>query len=347
MLALGTTPALAQTAQPSATPAPAPADPIVLQSPIAPPATTAPTTPTPAPRVTQPVAQPTAQPTIVLDVPEVDEPVAAPVRTQARTQAPAPVDAAPEEEPVREARSAPAAAAAPAPSASTAAPSSSSDTPVASNDGAALPVASEAAPIALPESAPVDPSLTEQQAVQPDWAAIISLALLGVIPIGLAFLAFAWFRRRSRRLTALEAHVAEPVDPALLEPAPVEPAAVNPEPVIRRDPVVTQPAAPVAHEPVRAHPLDGYRGLPNKGAAVSLPSELPESAEEREALLKRMVAAEPDRANPFRSGKARAKRARLILQSLGRSFENVKPRFDLSQYTQNWPALARGRTAYA
>src|SRR5690606_7766461 len=44
--------------------------------------------------------------------------------------------------------------------------------------------------------------------------------------------------------------------------------------------------------------------LPSNGAAVSLPARVPEDFEERDALLKRMAAARPDRANPFRHYKS-------------------------------------------
>ena len=81
--------------------------------------------------------------------------------------------------------------------------------------------------------------------------------------------------------------------------------------------------------------------MPADGAAVVLPERVPEAFAERDALIKRMVAAKPDRANPFRSRKARLRRARLILQSLGRKFAGREPRIDFSQYANNWPAQAR------
>jgi hypothetical protein len=56
-----------------------------------------------------------------------------------------------------------------------------------------------------------------------------------------------------------------------------------------------------------------------------------------------MIDAPPDRANPFTDRRARLRRARLILQSLGRTFENAKPWIDLSDYPENWPALAHRR----
>lgn len=68
---------------------------------------------------------------------------------------------------------------------------------------------------------------------------------------------------------------------------------VAPEPVVQRQPEPRpEPAAP----------------------RVALPTgEIPTGAE-REELLRRMVAAPPDEANPFTSPRARRKRACLILQ---------------------------------
>jgi hypothetical protein len=81
------------------------------------------------------------------------------------------------------------------------------------------------------------------------------------------------------------------------------------------------------------------------GASVPLPAKMPETFEERDALMKRMIAAKPDRANPFTSPIQRYKRAKLILQSLGRDFGDAEPWIDLSQYPQNWPELARRKQA--
>ena len=80
--------------------------------------------------------------------------------------------------------------------------------------------------------------------------------------------------------------------------------------------------------------------LPSDGASVDLPPRAPEAYEERSALLEKMVAAAPDKANPFTDRKQRLHRARLILQSLGTTFDR-EPRIDLSQYPNNWPELAR------
>lgn len=74
---------------------------------------------------------------------------------------------------------------------------------------------------------------------------------------------------------------------------------------------------------------------------VTLPSQLPESYEERDRLIKQMVEAGPDRANPFISPRARLRRARLILQSIGHTFEHGEAWIDLSDYPEIWPELSR------
>lgn len=122
-------------------------------------------------------------------------------------------------------------------------------------------------------------------------------------------------------------------------------------PIVREPvdhPAPTGAAVTAARPPVAQPAMESHGFLPNQGAAIALPREAPTDFEERTSLLRRMVAARPDRANPFRSPGARLKRARLILASLGRKFESGPPRIDLSDYTSNWPALARyNRTAPA
>ena len=83
------------------------------------------------------------------------------------------------------------------------------------------------------------------------------------------------------------------------------------------------------------------------GDPIPLPAEIPQTFEERDALLKELVAAEPDRANPFSGVRARARRAKLIMQSLGQDFRDRKPRIDLSEYTDRWPALRGWQPATA
>lgn len=105
-------------------------------------------------------------------------------------------------------------------------------------------------------------------------------------------------------------------------------------------------------EPVRRdapqHGLEeSEKGVATAGAAVALPLEAPDTPAARHALLERMVAARPDRANPFHSRKARRHRARLILQSMGRKFRSGRSLIDLSQYPAIWPSLANARPAHA
>ena len=104
-------------------------------------------------------------------------------------------------------------------------------------------------------------------------------------------------------------------------------------------------SSPISHIG-QASALDS-RGLAHAGAAVPLPRERLATAAERRALIARMVDASPDRANPFRTRKARLHRAKLIEQSIGRQFPGGKSRIDLSQYPMNWPELAPGHPAAA
>jgi len=338
MLALGSTPAFAQTA-PEASPTAQTSNPIVLKLPVAPP-TAAPSPAPAAPVTATPTVQPVPKPTIVLDVP----PAPAEAESQADESAPmqsakpAPAEAAQSESAPQRSEAAPRAEATASEPAPVAAPmAGGSDTPISSPAETSLPAdeAVAAAPAPVVESAAVDPAPD----IDRNWVALIALALVGLIPIGLAFLAFAWFRRRTHRAGELD------METVVCEPAPVPTAPSASVPVeAAAEPVAEPEPAPVRDDVVRADRELPAPSLPATGAAVPLPAELPESFEERDALLKRMIAARPDRANPFRSTKARARRARLILQSLGRRFDNVKPRIDLSEYAANWPTLARRRT---
>ena len=110
-------------------------------------------------------------------------------------------------------------------------------------------------------------------------------------------------------------------------------------------PTVAPMATSAAYLRREASPVRG--ALPSEGAAVDLPATAPEDYEERSALLERMVAARPDKANPFTDRRARLHRARLILQSLGRDFSQSEPWIDLSQYPNNWPELANKHSAAA
>jgi hypothetical protein len=137
--------------------------------------------------------------------------------------------------------------------------------------------------------------------------------------------------------------VAQPAVPAPAAPPEVAPLAAAAEPTRASvTPIQAQPFAPS-----RAARATTPGALPSAGASVDLPAKMPESFEERDALLKRMADAPPDKANPFTARSRRIKRARLILQSLGQTFADRDPRIDLSQYPNNWPELARRKYSQA
>jgi hypothetical protein len=198
---------------------------------------------------------------------------------------------------------------------------------------AAEPILTDSVPLteavgqaqAVPQLSAVSP--TERQ--QADLTEALAQILAGLLVAGVAIGGLVLLMRRRRPASV------EPV-PAIERPVLRSPATDNLR--VAEDRMFV-PAPMAAAEPTQA-PSAG-EVLPTAGAAVALPREAPSDPVARTKLLRRMVAARPDRANPFRSPKARLHRARLILQSLGRRFENATPRIDLSDYTGNWPALAR------
>ena len=286
-------------------------------------------------------------PTIVLDIPE-EAPAAstapvvpstAPVATTSPVPAPITVQL-PEPEPVAEppvvneaepvattqttraaTREAPAPVAATQQAEPTTAPFANSE-PEA---GGQQPLAAATAPESATPAAELTPV---QDPVSDGSGAALLFALLAVGGVGLA--AFLLFRSRRRKRDE-EVPVIE--QPVVAEPLSRDTGTVGttynsePAPAMRAEPIT----------PVTS----------NKDVAVELPSEAPRNPAERDRLLKRMIDAKPDRANPFASHKARAKRARLILQSLGTRFTDRKPGIDLSQYTNVWPELRGWRPATA
>lgn len=102
--------------------------------------------------------------------------------------------------------------------------------------------------------------------------------------------------------------------------------------------------------PVATRP--GLRPQPERRAASPLPPERPSAptyaisaadtrtANEREALIERIVASPPDDANPFRSRKARRRRARIMVQSMA-------ARSEVPTATRAGQVLPEVRTDYA
>lgn len=187
---------------------------------------------------------------------------------------------------------------------------------------------------AMPVAVPVEPETLAQPADRSEEAILAGLlAALGLGAIGWAAVRL---RRRNRRV-------------AQIRHTPVaKPASVEPVPAIGSTAAAASIAPPTPSD-IRdwmspSHRVHADESVSNKGAAVALPMEVPGTFAERDALLRRMVEASPDRANPFRGSRARAKRARLILQSLGHTFEKGRSWIDFSQYPNNWPEL---RPTYA
>ena len=274
----------------------------------------APTTVEPAPVLVIPEtpAPPPAQPTIVLPT---ELPETAPPPVAATAPEPAPRAAVTT---TRSERPAPRADA-PAPTPANAA--EPDPEPVVEEDLAPIavePVVETTAPVATsePPAASASPSDNETQF----WVAMMA----GLVAIAFAIWGFVAIGRRKsvdrKAALVIERPIVHPGEPVAAEPAPAP--SVSP----------LRAAAPA---PSMAH----------TGASVPLPSRMPASFEERDALIKRMIAAKPDRANPFTSPIQRRKRAKLILQSLERDFGDAEPWIDLSQYPQNWPELARRKQA--
>jgi len=307
-LALASTPSLAQDASAPFPTAPAP---VILVPDIPVPAAPPPSMVMPPQTIPAPPVE------TVQAIPPQPEPSAS-AATPTRTRAVAPVTE----------RTAPQPAS--APRVETTAPDAVEET-------AALP------PVIAPEpvAEPVVPVAAERPAATAqDNTGIVALILGGLAFLALAIWGFVAIGRRKpvRRYAA---------------PKP----AARAVPVAVRGPVAVEPELPIVHQPAAAERLSEHAfatrpaapaaSLSHTGAAVALPSRVPESFAERDALMKRMIDARPDRANPFTDRGARTRRARLILQSLGRDFGETEPWIDLSQYPSNWPELARKRSAAA
>ncbi len=213
-----------------------------------------------------------------------------------------------------------------------------------------LPIAEEAADEPLfvapqPFIEPLPESVPQADGTANDVGLIAgAISLLALLVLGL--LVFLGLRRR-RAVVAVPRVERPMVKPTAKSREPLKSIAATvpdeaaPEKRPERD--IRDWALPLSarQDPPQSQLREGEGGLPHAGAAIALPRKAPAALEERKALLDRMVAAQPDRANPFRSRKARRHRARLILQSLGRKFENGTSNIDFSQYPMNWPELAR------
>jgi hypothetical protein len=306
-LALTSTPLLAQVADAPTTVAPEP----VLVIPE-----------TPAPPPSQPTMQPPLQPTIVLPTELPETPPPATVTT------PQPTTTTTTTTTTRTERAAPRAATPPPAREPVAAPADPEPAVTAEEDLAPVmaDAVPEAAPIAASEPNVAPVPVSNDGALQFGFAVLAAIAALVLAIWG--FVAIGRRKPVDRKAAAI-------VERPVVTPRAPQPAAVMAEPTPTVTPLATARPQTATPAPSLAH----------SGASVPLPRAMPATFEERDALMKRMVAARPDRANPFTSPIQRYHRAKLILQSLGRDFGDTEPWIDLSQYPQNWPELARRHAA--
>lgn len=347
-LALGSTALAAQAVTPAA-------DPPIVQPQSAP--ATAPVVIVPDTQ-TAPTQAPAQAPATTTSPPVLVSPVAVPQTTVVQTPTVQSETAPP---PATEAASSQRQAAAPTrdTASSTPAPRAATNTNEANtaDTAASAPLSEEQtafipavpAPVA---AAPAVPAASVADADAPAGQTANEVALLTgiffiVLLLGLGAFTYVYWRRRS----------SAPAVPTVVRPK------VDPKPEANGE-ARTALTLEAASEIAREHP-DAPRSLDNnvanvapirtapakqasyESAPVALPSTIPDEFEQREALIKQMVEAKPDKANPFRSRKARQRRARLILQSLARKFEGREPWIDLSQYANNWPSMARRRASLA
>jgi hypothetical protein len=297
---------------------PAAPEPVIVVPDVAPPTTSQ----TTVPQAT--VVVPTNQPPTVQPLPETSvetpEPQPEPVATATRTRA-----------------------AAPAAEAATPAPRAVPAESVIAEETTSLPPEATAEPAVTEPVAPVAVTTPPVRPASSNDSGLLALILGGLLFLALAIWGFVAIGRRKgvRRYAAETPAATVPVAPA---PVVAEPAKVTMrEPVAIASRAETRPSNPSFVAPAPA----ASGALAHAGASIALPARVPESYAERDALMKRMIAARPDRANPFTDRGARTRRARLILQSLGRDFGGNEPWIDLSQYPNNWPELANKRSAAA
>lgn len=243
------------------------------------------------------------------------------------------------------------------------------DTTKPAND-ASTPVRRDPAGLYTADGAPVTPAAAPAPAPASDMERYWPIGVAGgVLLIGLAGFALTR-RRREDEEDAVEVVVTPTsrtyIDPSYAEPAtpvvqatPVaEPAKAVPVPV---DAFAQADAERVAAQPVAVTPV-ATTLVPDPAAeAFAKPVSRPKRAdspegvmlregplptgEERAELLKRMMEAAPDKANPFHTPRARMRRARLILQAREQELrEKATERFDWRTYK---PSMKPGLTTTA
>lgn len=268
--------------------------------------------------VSEPVVQAAPAAPIVLP----DEPAAATTAaTTATTAASTPSSRAVSSAAPRAASPAPVAVAAPAASS----PAQMIPPPGAGPDAAPLASAPAPAPEAV---APV----AAEAAPQPDAnRGLEALALGGALAALGAGAIFAMTRRR-RRVGAVDDRAIEPTTRAPFVPRETAPVVETPA----QRSTYAAPAAAVAAAPVAASAQNRWNDGP-----VPMGSD-------RHAMIESMVAAAPDASNPFRSAKARRRRARLVLQGREQRLQDkAQQPFDFRQYRPSENADMGRKPAFA
>ncbi len=288
VLALSSTQALAQdAAAPAVAAPPAAAAPPVASPPA--PAPVAPAATAPATAAPQPVvtSAPVVQ-AVPATAPSAEAPVAAPPAAAVAKPA------RPASRPV----AARASAAAPTAASTPLEPAAAEQPPAELAPLTNAPAVAAESDVTTP--APVAEALPAED--REDYSSAIGLGLLGAFA-GFGLLAL----RRGRK----------PGDNQRdrIEITPVTP---SPEPEAVRPKVISTPTGVPAAFSRTVVPA-------TRAGAARLPDGAVPTGEAREALLKQMVAAAPDAANPFTSHKARRRRARIILQAHEHKLRNQTP----------------------
>ncbi len=217
--------------------------------------------------------------------------------------------------------------------------------PAASSPAQSLPpliAGPDAATNVDPVAAPVAPIEAAPEAVAPDTdRGMEAVALGGALAILGAGALYAMTRRRRR---------VEDVLDETYEPAST-PAVTPRDTVVAARPVAAAPSP--AATPDKSAFAFGAPVIPAAAAAaVSKGSEWTDGpvplGHDREAALDQMVAQEPDEANPFRSPKARRRRARLILQGREQRLHDKSSQpFDFRDYRPADKAEPARETTFA
>lgn len=318
VLALGSIPAFAQEATPSLE-LPQTVTPPTATAPVIAPTSSAPVIIPSSPATAAPAAVPVTTPTIVL--PDVTS-VAAPAEASSDAAQPT----------TQRAATATRSAAQPsAPEAVPAVPQPVSGTaPVAPlNPEIGDTLNNNPVPTADTSVGSAGPAEVAPPAEDGDGAPVGAIAgLLALLAVGAGGIAATRSRRRSQSGSASITRAPADVEPARAVPeyaaAPSVAATTKPVATVGYATATSLTPAPTANAASKPAAQSGNRFAMPEGAVPT--------GEARQKLLRDMVAAAPDKANPFRSPSYRRKRARVILQHREYLQRQHKDQFDWRTY---------------